>query len=1272
MATAALAAAAVLSGLGFTIPFLERYRCACEQEDDARRAALDYNQRRRKEAPRTPWLSANNAPPRPAPPPLSSASFTSEVLGVVLPATAPHATTASTTTVMLGPAISDSVLCLPVQDQQQLQQKQQRQDLPDERVEWISPDNCCSLVQYSNNEQQAMSQLPPHLRQYVDPSYVPPPPPKTESVSTTGPKPWYDWRRTDDNCQQVGERQNPGSVAWSDPRHAPQDRFEYIDQPTVKLARTLGNDEGVKVQGNTVHHPTGRPYKSYPHSGREADNYLRRMTGHDPHRKARAPVLNPTLMPDLPEGHVPGGGRFLTERERDMNAALNPNTIGDGMLPFIRPDIHQWQEKPVSYKKPTVQVREPIIPDSRAGWWKEPNDIGGRRMYDNALPVTIGSGDGCGIPVPGDRHDVGVQHMPREAKHRAVLKRDVTTERPAPLRPDEELPIPKGMEPKTYTAIKTDHKKLKQPETLAYGAAYAASDEANYDPTVGHFGADLSGEKSKQRMSGLTASLKGHGAGYEESIGSSVLPSVGTGKPADALKRVALRQMHAQNRARPVADDEGLGAAADGAHVGRAARPSVDRRGVERAPLHQSYRAQSDANVEPGSHADRAGGVSVQRPGTERPIHSRNVLDDTVCDSALQQGVSIRSADDTKQRRVQVRERRQQHVPVGSIAEALGDGQGADSAAYGALSTEARGARRNERARYREQHAVPSEHGTNILATDGDLVGAHCARVGADPIGVRAGQRREARRLEQVQIGQATGETGTEVENHSLAGGTRAHFDASRAAKFQAREHYAPPVLRADDQRFEDPSSTIHRMAAARAGDSVVRSEALEKRRSALQAQAGLELARRRALSDDQWSQADISAPSTTARAPALQRERIATHTRSDYRLDAHETDHRAMGPSPTLVRAIGPRLDMRERSRTHAPRPTGTITEDLVDAPHQSMATGAWRDRSRSQGREKGMQRRREDLWREVLENEDGEGIADHVDVGRIRARGEGNDKRLETRNMGRYDDVGAGDAALSRAATSGVDVLQTERGKRPGRLERLNGLDAHRLQVETRGGEGDGVADSAAVTMSVSSNLRELYTRRGERREQIRSQHAPPRGDNADHVFEATHWDEGVGTQQHRPDRSWREETLMARVDNPDSDALDNPIFQGSGVGGVRDQPTERFLLRERRGMDSPTKGRLDDIEDKIIQSHVDPGSVRCDKPMVQVREEQRALGMRNRLRAETPPPENVLRTNTRFRAMNAGGRFARGKAMTPPPPGSPRRCDSPVYRGAKVCPF
>ena len=363
--------------------------------------------------------------------------------------------------------------------------------------------------------------LPPHLRQYVDPALrsdaqlaaderrynaadQPPPP-------INGPKPQYDWRRANDRCDAVAVNADPGAIAWADNG----ERVEYVDQPQIKLQRTFGRDgRRLNIEGNTVHHPTGKQVHTYPSN--EADNFLRRMTGHDPHRRAPTAVLAPTLMPDCSLG--PNGewgdtrqlpGLTLESRAIDGLNTMNPDTLADGMLPFIRPDIHQWREAPVSYAKPSSTVRERLIPDSRAGIFYKANDIGAAPRFSEAIPALPGT------PAAARRAE-SAEHMqlPRESNKESQARSVMSAPVPhmslgSMARVDQvpyedaahNMPGVARVAPRMLKAIKRHHKKLQQPHTHAYGAGIHAGDEAE-----GAFdGVRVDVSTSAQRASNRTA-----------------------------------------------------------------------------------------------------------------------------------------------------------------------------------------------------------------------------------------------------------------------------------------------------------------------------------------------------------------------------------------------------------------------------------------------------------------------------------------------------------------------------------------------------------------------------------------------------------------------------------------------------------------------------------------------------------------------------------------------------------------------------------------------
>lgn len=352
----------------------------------------------------------------------------------------------------------------------------------------------------SYDTEQLMS-LPPHLRQYVEPGLspaamlgsagatqsalrsMPPAPPPL-----TGPRPEYDWRSQNDQCQPVAVNATPGAIGWPDNAEG----VEYVDRPQIKLQRTFGRDgRRLQVEGNVLHHPTGRQKLKFPVSGREADNFLRRMTGHDPHRRPKGTVMRPTLMPDCSLG--PNGqwgdtralpGLSLETRGIEALNEMNVDTLGDGMLPFIRPDIHQWREQPVSYKKPTPQVRAPLLPDSRAGIFYQADTIGRDLRYSEPLPV---------LPHTPEarRRPESIEHMQlpressREAGIRAVMDAPVPQLSLGSMARSDETPIDdvahrvlgNKVAPLMLTAIKRYHKKLQPTQNLTHGVGIHDGDE---------------------------------------------------------------------------------------------------------------------------------------------------------------------------------------------------------------------------------------------------------------------------------------------------------------------------------------------------------------------------------------------------------------------------------------------------------------------------------------------------------------------------------------------------------------------------------------------------------------------------------------------------------------------------------------------------------------------------------------------------------------------------------------------------------------------------
>lgn len=433
-----------------------------------------------------------------------------------------------------------------------------------------------------------MATLPPHLQQYVSPilktdstlnqqtrayfnEKFPPPP-------IAGPKPQYDWRAKGIDCTPANVYADPAYIPWTQ-----SGGVEYVDQPQIKLQRTFGRDgKPLNVQGNTIPHPTGRQVLKMPVNGREADSLLRRMTGHDPHRRPRGTVLAPTLMPDGSLGSTGEWGdtreiRGLSVETRGLEALNNMDIdrMGNAMLPFIRPSLHQWTERPVSYKKPTPFVREPIIPDSRAGIFYRPQDYNALSYYSEPLPPTPGSAEYY-------RRPESMEHLqlPRECNKESQARSIISA--PVPFlstgslteRVDEvpfedyghNLPQKEQrVAPLMLTAIKRFHKKMQLlPSTAGYGAGL------HDDNTVGdnvRFGTHVQRERAENKTTALNREqpiLPLHGyttTNDSEDFDPRVVGNVGVSvsglREEDAVRRESTKQTEKRQWQAVQGDDEG-------------------------------------------------------------------------------------------------------------------------------------------------------------------------------------------------------------------------------------------------------------------------------------------------------------------------------------------------------------------------------------------------------------------------------------------------------------------------------------------------------------------------------------------------------------------------------------------------------------------------------------------------------------------------------------------------------------------------------------------
>jgi hypothetical protein len=489
-----------------------------------------------------------------------------------------------------------------------------------------------------------MMSLPPHLRTYVDPNYHAPLPPQAPvSVGTNArPKAEYDWRR-------------PEKV----PVVAP-----VVEQKPLKLARTLGTDgRQMHIQGNTVHHPTGRQRREYPLNGNnESNNYLRRMTGADlvgnglpAQRPQKDVVVSQHLLPGNGIGvagewgdtrELPGLGQ--EDAMRDALSIDNPHNVADGAFPVLRPDIRKWTEKPVSYAAPKDFVRERLIPDSKAGLQYKANDFAALPYYSDALPQPDA--------LRGQRLE-SAEHMQlplekRGAARRALIDAPVPRAEPARTAVADEAPCEdvahhvygsqRGA-PTMLKAIRRVFKKLQRPHTLDYGAGL--HDDMTDDRGIhGIPVAVVGGNNDERALHSIrqrvreqpVAPLQSYtdvGSGYShESLADHVNTSTTTRLRDDDARLASYGQVR-------YADDDLVQGVADAANVGSLADRALREEQYAAVREHRQQAAgvaliDVDDGVNGGGIADhvRPGSTAVQQRNDRRLVEAGNQqqLDDQV------------------------------------------------------------------------------------------------------------------------------------------------------------------------------------------------------------------------------------------------------------------------------------------------------------------------------------------------------------------------------------------------------------------------------------------------------------------------------------------------------------------------------------------------------------------------------------------------------------------------------------------------------------------
>ena len=277
------------------------------------------------------------------------------------------------------------------------------------------------------------------------------------------------------------------------------ERARALRTGTIMPRKTnLGQGNGAGsalLVGNNQQGPTGfrKASASYEVSNNERNNFLRLATGVEFEgekcqrmaRKERGRIA-PKPIPEPPPGFLPGGGRFLTEKERLDIAYDNPDRAGNFAKPFKPINPNQWTDRPVSYRPPIRHNWEdeiPIFDPPTAGAFMQPEPIGMRIAADDTLPYN---------GMPGDSFAaVEAQQMraPRDESRMAKFKKDIGPLQPRfpytasyddhPIEQSEKIPVYEIVKPKI------ERKNLERTTVDSITRGIQMVDEAAlYDPTV--------------------------------------------------------------------------------------------------------------------------------------------------------------------------------------------------------------------------------------------------------------------------------------------------------------------------------------------------------------------------------------------------------------------------------------------------------------------------------------------------------------------------------------------------------------------------------------------------------------------------------------------------------------------------------------------------------------------------------------------------------------------------------------------------------------------
>ena len=279
----------------------------------------------------------------------------------------------------------------------------------------------------------------------------------------------------------------------------------FEGNPTLERARALrtgtlvprkfsGPGSKSLLGNNVVGMSGGRSSTaSYEVSQNESNAFLRRATGVDFEgdkcqrmaRKERG-LIAPQPIPDPPSGFIPGGGRFLSDRERLELQWDNPHLSGNFVKPHKPINPHQWTDRPVSYRPPiryNLADEIPFEEPHNRGVFVQPEPIGQRIASDDQLPYG---------KMPGDSFGAAQQQQvraPRDESYLAKFKKDIGPKEPAlPFSAEYDDNMPEHSERIASYAIvkpKLEREHLEQTSTDSLQRGIELVDgDALYDPTV--------------------------------------------------------------------------------------------------------------------------------------------------------------------------------------------------------------------------------------------------------------------------------------------------------------------------------------------------------------------------------------------------------------------------------------------------------------------------------------------------------------------------------------------------------------------------------------------------------------------------------------------------------------------------------------------------------------------------------------------------------------------------------------------------------------------